>query len=83
MFRAAHVEVASGALIPCLIRDASRSGVRVTLEGARELPYSVTLILASTGERKPAFVVWKRENEAGLSYSSRPPRAAAPFGKGG
>ena len=80
--RAAQLEAYGEEPRPCIIRNSSALGVRISVETATELPYPVTLIDLETGARQPAYVMWRLQSEAGLSF--RPTRGrTAPFGRAG
>ena len=60
------VVVAPGLELPCLIVDASASGLRIRLERKLALPPLVQLIDLSQGVSIDAELAWSRGQEAGL-----------------
>lgn len=67
-FRAGRVIFSGRSEAPCVIKDLSDVGARIVLEGEASLPPLVTLVIATTGSRKAARVVWQDEREVGLSF---------------
>ena len=67
-FRAGRVIFSGRSETPCVIKDLSDLGARIVLEGEASLPPLVTLVIATTGSRKEARVVWQDEREVGLSF---------------
>ncbi len=60
------VVVAPGLELPCLIVDASPSGLRIRLDRKLSLPSMVQLIDLSQGVAIEAEVAWSKGQEAGL-----------------
>jgi hypothetical protein len=68
-FKAGRVVFSGRSEAPCVIKDLSDSGARIVLEGEASLPPQVTLVIATTGSRKEASVVWQVDREVGLSFA--------------
>ena len=67
-FRNGVVMTAKNVRIPCVIRDTSSRGARITTEGALALPPVILLIDPMTAARRKARVVWQDGGEAGLQF---------------
>ena len=75
VFRSAKIFVSRAQGFPCIIRDISASGARVSLEGAVALPDMVVLKLDFGGAAKRARVVWQEKHEAGIEFLASPSNA--------
>jgi uncharacterized small protein (DUF1192 family) len=58
----------SGAM-DCMIRDLSESGARIVLSETVALPEVIEIDIPQRELRRRARVVWRRNDEAGLSFS--------------
>jgi len=67
-FKFARLETPGGESFACIVRDMTKNGARIALEGAFVLPARVVLHIEEYAARRPALVVWTNENEAGLSF---------------
>ncbi len=70
-FKAGRVVFGGCSEAPCVIKDLTDSGARIVLEGEASLPPQVTLVIATTGSRRVASVIWQVDREAGLSFAER------------
>lgn len=53
---------------PILLRDASKTGVRVRLVVPCDIPDRVTLVAQLEKIDSPCLVVWRRGNDLGLKF---------------
>lgn len=67
-------------VICCIIKDISRSGARIMMEGAVDLPERLVLSVDQSGRRYRAHVAWRRDQEAGLALIAELPRSPSPGG---
>jgi hypothetical protein len=54
----------------CVIKDMSENGARIVLEGEAALPPQVTLVIAQSGVRRTAAVIWQNDREVGLAFAA-------------
>lgn len=66
-YKVAHV-YSSAYETPCVIRDITVAGVRITVHGAIALPGRVTIHLDETKATQDARVAWQNGQEAGLEF---------------
>ena len=66
-YKIGHV-VFEGYDAPCVVRDISPKGARVSLQGVTAFPALVTLTLEETRARQKARVAWQTGTEAGLAF---------------
>jgi hypothetical protein len=59
--------------IDCLVRNMSQNGAKLVFESTALLPGEFDLLLPQKGETRRARVIWRRQDEAGVSF----PQAAA------
>lgn len=78
VYRFGRVMFGDSTVICCIIKDISRSGARIMMEGAGDLPEHLTFCIDQSGRRYRARVAWRRDQEAGLSLIAELPRAAGP-----
>jgi hypothetical protein len=69
VYRFGHLQLSDRSVLNCIVKDVSRNGARITLEGAISLPEMVILKIDLTGERRRARVAWQRDREAGLAFA--------------
>lgn len=69
-FKTGRVIFSGRSEAPCVIKDLTDSGARIVLEGEAALPPQVTLVIATTGTRKEASVIWQADREVGLSFAA-------------
>jgi hypothetical protein len=62
--------------IDCLVRNMSRNGAKLVFEGTVLLPGEFELMLPQKGESRRARVVWRQQDEAGVTFLQ-------PAGEGG
>lgn len=69
---AGKIIIRGGMMSPdCVIRDLSPDGARVRVPRTILLPSSVGLLVTKDGVLFDAVVVWRRGDEAGLTFSDR------------
>jgi hypothetical protein len=63
---------------PCLILEVSTSGAKLSLAGASVdvLPDAFALLLAQSGPKRPCRVVWRSQQEIGVSFVTDAPSIA-------
>ncbi len=54
--------------VECLVRDMSQSGARLVFEGMVLLPGEFNLLLPQRGESRRARIVWRQQDEAGVTF---------------
>jgi hypothetical protein len=54
--------------IDCLVRNMSRNGAKLVFEGTALLPGEFDLMLPQKGEGRRARVVWRQQDEAGVTF---------------
>jgi len=54
--------------IDCLVRNMSQNGAKLVFEGTVLLPGEFDLMLPQKGERCHARVVWRQQDEAGVTF---------------
>ena len=54
--------------IDCLVRNMSQNGAKLVFEGTVLLPGEFDLMLPQKGERCRARVVWRQQDEAGVTF---------------
>jgi hypothetical protein len=54
--------------IDCLVRNMSRNGAKLVFEGTVLLPGEFDLTLPQKGESRRARVVWRQQDEAGITF---------------
>ena len=69
---AAHISDLEGTLsVPCIVRDTSKSGMRVFVAHPQEIPDQVTIEFNNTLKQFTCLVVWRSDMEVGLSITDR------------
>jgi hypothetical protein len=63
--------------LPCTVRDLSSTGARLRVDAVFNVPDTFDLIVELDGLEAPCQVVWRRQNEIGVTFIS-PPRMVAP-----
>jgi hypothetical protein len=54
--------------VDCLVRNMSRNGAKLIFEGTVLLPGEFELTLPQKGESRRARVVWRHQDEAGITF---------------
>jgi hypothetical protein len=54
--------------IDCLVRNMSQNGAKLVFEGTVLLPGEFDLMLPQKGESRRARVVWRQQDEAGVTF---------------
>jgi hypothetical protein len=54
--------------IDCLVRNMSQNGAKLAFEGTVLLPGEFDLMLPQKGESRRARVVWRQQDEAGITF---------------
>jgi hypothetical protein len=54
--------------IDCLVRNMSRNGAKVVVQGTVLLPREFELTLPQKGESRRARIVWREQGEAGIAF---------------
>ena len=54
--------------IDCLVRNMSRNGAKLVFEGSVLLPGEFELTLPQKGESRRARIVWREQDEAGVTF---------------
>lgn len=68
VFRSGKIYTAKNSFLPCVIRDLSEHGARVSMEAAYGLPEIIVLRIDQTGVVKKAKVIWREDNDIGLQF---------------
>ncbi len=68
VYRYGVIETRSGDHLPCIVRDVTTRGAKVTLESIAVLPETAVLVINQSGLRKRVHIVWQKDHEAGLSF---------------
>lgn len=69
----ASVEFNSGySMLDGLIRNASRSGIRLTMPNTVALPYETYLHVKKTKQRLPMRLIWRTEEACGFAFVVEP-----------
>jgi len=58
--------------IPCTVRDLSATGAHLRVEGTVNVPNIFELIIELDGLEAGCEVVWRKEKDIGVSFSSAP-----------
>jgi hypothetical protein len=66
--------------IDCLVRNMSRNGAKLVFEGSVLLPGEFDLTLPQKGESRRARVVWRRQDEAGITFLQPGGEGVVPIG---
>ncbi|MEA2860800.1 MAG: hypothetical protein QOC72_2839 [Methylobacteriaceae bacterium] len=54
--------------VDCLVRNMSQNGAKLVFEGTVLLPGEFELMLPQKGESRRARVVWRQQDEAGVTF---------------
>ena len=52
----------------CVVKDMSAQGARLRVRDGKTVPQQFELVIAHTGESRPARVCWRTEKEVGVSF---------------
>jgi hypothetical protein len=66
--------------VDCLVRNLSRNGAKLVFEGTVLLPGEFELMLPQKGESRRARVVWRQQDEAGISFLQPAGEGVVPLG---
>jgi PilZ domain len=66
--------------IDCLVRNMSRNGAKLVFEGTVLLPGEFDLTLPQKGESRRARVVWRQQDEAGITFLHSGGQDVVPIG---
>jgi hypothetical protein len=58
-----------GAIVDCLVRNISESGVGVEVENPVGIPHEVTLSIPTRNVRQHCYIVWRKEKRFGIKFS--------------
>lgn len=64
----AWVRADEGEIIECLLVDASKSGARLIFPTRAKFPTSFKIVVVPHGPARPAKLVWRNGQMAGISY---------------
>ncbi len=69
VLRAAEIHVHGHELhIECVVRDISKTGMRVLVDQSVQLPARFDIILKQTGRKYVCVIRWRNEHEAGVQF---------------
>ena len=66
--------------IDCLVRNMSQNGAKLVFEGAVLLPGEFEFTLPQKGESRRARVIWRQQDEAGISFLQPAVEGVVPLG---
>lgn len=59
-------------VVDCIIRDMSKTGVRVKSENPQDIPDEFYLFVKADAKLYPAHAIWKRGKEIGVEFVGEP-----------
>ena len=59
---------ANNSTMDCLVKDMTRDGARICFESAPAIPDAFDIYLRQSSEPRPARVVWRQANTAGVVF---------------
>jgi hypothetical protein len=65
---AAYIRLGSFAGRPCMVLDLSDTGVRISVDGAANIPTEFALFLSKKSQGRRARVKWRRGNQIGAEF---------------
>jgi hypothetical protein len=66
----------------CVLSDISKTGARIRVDNAADMPEQVTLLLSRNGVMRRCRVAWTEGQDVGLEFVREPPPAPPPRPRG-